>query len=355
MDRMRAILRIGVAVCAALLIASILQAGQPQLTIMRAEADQPPDLAAGKILIQGYNFVPGNETNVVVTLAGETLLIIGIPTGTEIVAELPAGYPPGTYLLTVSRGSGSVKNDTFDLTIGAVGPAGSKGDKGDKGDKGQQGEQGLPGSTGPRIVTGGMAGQLTGCSSLEGAQVFVPGRSFGAITPASGEFRIDFVPPGSYDVAYQKGGRYTLLKDGVVVTEQQDTSLGVLQTTDLETDVTNCGHCGTICQSPPANAERVCIAGTCGFSCIAPFTRCGQTCADLWSDHDNCGACGAVCLFGATCEAGACELTCPAPLTKCGQTCVNLSSDHDNCGACGTACGDFTECDGGICRPPRGM
>jgi hypothetical protein len=145
MDRVGAILRIGVAVFAALFVASVLQAGQPQLTIMRAEADQPPHLAAGKILIQGYNFVSGNETNVVVTLAGETLLIIGIPTATEIVAELPAGCSPGTYLLAASRGNGSVKNDTFDLTVGAVGPAGPRGERGDQG---QQGEPGIPGPSG---------------------------------------------------------------------------------------------------------------------------------------------------------------------------------------------------------------
>jgi hypothetical protein len=148
MDRIGAILRIGVAVFAALIVASVLQAEQPQLTIMRAEADQSPDLAAGKILIQGYNFVSGHETNVAVTLAGETLFIIGIPTATEIMAELPAGYQPGTYLLTVSRGSGSVKNDTFNLAIGAAGPPGPAGQKGETGAQGPQGKQGIPGLQG---------------------------------------------------------------------------------------------------------------------------------------------------------------------------------------------------------------
>jgi hypothetical protein len=159
-SRMAAIVRIGLAVVATLLAGSFLQAGQPQLKIIRAEAHQPSDVAAGRILIQGHHLVQGVEANVVVTLAGHRLPIIGTPTATEIVAELPPDTPPGTYLLTVSRGRGSVKNDAFALTIGAVGPAGPKGDKGVKGDLGPQGAPGIQGPPGPKGDTGeqGQAG-----------------------------------------------------------------------------------------------------------------------------------------------------------------------------------------------------
>jgi cysteine-rich repeat protein len=100
---------------------------------------------------------------VTVTLAGEPLLLIGTPTATEIVAELPAGYPSGTYLLVIYRRNQHAKwdgepnriplrrpyslmpawMDEFDLTIGGVGPAGPKGDKGDNGEPGVQGPPGL--------------------------------------------------------------------------------------------------------------------------------------------------------------------------------------------------------------------
>lgn len=125
------------------------------LKILWVEADQPADQSAGRILIQGYNFLWRRHTNVVVTLAGYTLPIIGTPTATEITAELPAGYPPGTYLLTVSRGYARLKQgretgqaDEFHLTVGGVGPAGPKGDRGDAGapgEPGRPGPQGVPG------------------------------------------------------------------------------------------------------------------------------------------------------------------------------------------------------------------
>ncbi len=144
--------RIGIMALALFLVAPIVQAQQPQLTIIRAAADQPADMSEGKILIEGHNFAYGDQTNPVVNLAGEILPIIGTPTATEIVAELPAGYQPGTYLLTVSRGSGSVNNGSLDLTIGAVGPPGPKGDQGSQGEQGVQGPIGPPGPKGARAI-----------------------------------------------------------------------------------------------------------------------------------------------------------------------------------------------------------
>src|SRR5262245_44792883 len=70
----------------------------------------------------------------VVTL-GEfgALTIVGTPTDTMIVANLPVNITPGDYLLTVSRGTGQSQNDEYDLTIGAVGPQGPAGPAGPPG------------------------------------------------------------------------------------------------------------------------------------------------------------------------------------------------------------------------------
>jgi hypothetical protein len=73
---------------ALLLVGPGVQAEQPQLTIIRAVADQPPDSASGTILIEGRNLAIDQATDLVVSLAGEALSIIGTPTATEIVAEL---------------------------------------------------------------------------------------------------------------------------------------------------------------------------------------------------------------------------------------------------------------------------
>jgi hypothetical protein len=168
--------KVGAMLLAALLVAPSARAdkkgaGDHQLTIIGAQVDQPADKSAGRILIQGENFVTHRQTDVTVTLAGEPLLLIGTPTATEIVAELPAGYPSGTFLLTVYRSSEHVKweeqpnlllphwpytpmpawVDQFNLTIGGVGPAGPKGDTGDTG---QQGSPGQPGPQGPAGADG---------------------------------------------------------------------------------------------------------------------------------------------------------------------------------------------------------
>ena len=77
----------------------------------------------------------------------------------EIVAELPAGLPDGTYRITVNNGK---KEGAFEFALldasglqgpegpqGEVGPQGEKGDKGDVGEKGEQGIEGVAGPAGP--------------------------------------------------------------------------------------------------------------------------------------------------------------------------------------------------------------
>jgi hypothetical protein len=121
-------------------------ASRPQLVVHRAEAD----LAGETLLITGEKLLWNNDSAVVVTLAGTPLAILGA-TESYVLAQLPPGLSPGSYLLKVSRGTGTVQNDAFDLTIGAVGPAGPIGPKGETGDTGPQG---LPGATGPAGPTG---------------------------------------------------------------------------------------------------------------------------------------------------------------------------------------------------------
>ncbi len=111
------------------------------LVVLRADAD----LSMGKILIEGRNFLARHERDVRVTLGGYPLSIAGVPTATEILADLPAGYPDGTYRLTVSRGPGRARNAVFHLTLGAVGPPGPRGTSGEPGPEGPAGPPGPPG------------------------------------------------------------------------------------------------------------------------------------------------------------------------------------------------------------------
>lgn len=123
-----------------------------QLLITGATAGTPE----GRIVIRGSNFIAGGEGDVRVTLAGQQL-VVESARADEIIAALPPIVAPGSYLLTVSRGTGVPQNDSFDVTIGAAGPAGPPGSTGPTGPAGPQGMMGLqgpPGPTGPQGPAG---------------------------------------------------------------------------------------------------------------------------------------------------------------------------------------------------------
>ncbi|HEY3158726.1 MAG TPA: hypothetical protein VGJ78_07170, partial [Vicinamibacterales bacterium] len=64
--------------------------------------------------------------------------------------ELPASLliVPGSYLLTVTTGSGSKQTTFFEITVGAVGPKGAVGPEGPRGADGRPGADGTPGAKG---------------------------------------------------------------------------------------------------------------------------------------------------------------------------------------------------------------
>ena len=126
-------------------VASAQSTSRPQLVVERAEAD----LTADTLLIEGRKLLWNNDSAVLVTLA-ETPLLVLSGTETEVLAQLPPGLVPGSYLLKVSRGQSTVQNDVFDVTIGAVGATGPTGPKGAMGDTGPQGVPGPTGPSGPK-------------------------------------------------------------------------------------------------------------------------------------------------------------------------------------------------------------
>ena len=115
-----------------------------------------------QITIRGKNF---GATRPLVLLEATSLSVV-LYTPAAITALLPAGVPPGSYLLTVinTERPGQSRSTNFDVTLGAVGP---KGDKGDQGLRGIQGVPGLPGPMGPQGIQGlqGLQG-VPGTASL---------------------------------------------------------------------------------------------------------------------------------------------------------------------------------------------
>ena len=121
---------------------------------------------------------------------------------------------------------------------------------------------------------------------------------------------------------------------------------------NLDTDISNCGTCSHSCPTP-IHATPGCAAGMCGVgTCTVGFGDCdnmaGNGCeAGLNTDVKNCGACGTTCALANTipnCAAGKCTAaTCMANFADCDKLAangceVNTQTDAKNCSACGTAC-----------------
>jgi hypothetical protein len=119
--------------------------------------------------------------------------------------------------------------------------------------------------------------------------------------------------------------------------------------TNLNTDVSHCGTCGTACSYPNAGAS--CSGGACQMdACTAGFDNCdGQTangCETPLNTLTSCGACGVACSRDhatATCATGSCQIdSCTAGFDNCdgtdGNGCETPLNTLTNCGTCGAAC-----------------
>lgn len=129
---------------------------------------------------------------------------------------------------------------------------------------------------------------------------------------------------------------------------------------NLQTSLTHCGGCGTVCSSgSDLNAQATCSGGVCGTAanCRGGLTYCsnsaGTRCADTMDDPSACGSSCTVCPGGnfASCAAGACAISCPVGWMQCGSTCTNASISVQDCGACGHACATGEWCNAGTCMP----
>ena len=101
---------------------------------------------ATDITVTGVNF--GTATPLVSIGNYPAQLAIMAHSATQVVAALPNGIPPGSYLLSVTAPGKGGGTDEFWLTIGAAGPQGPAGQQGFAGPQGPQGPQGAQGPGG---------------------------------------------------------------------------------------------------------------------------------------------------------------------------------------------------------------
>src|SRR5262249_51578818 len=103
--------------------------------------------------------------------------------------------------------------------------------------------------------------------------------------------------------------------------------------------------CSTDADCPQGNTSdsRDCLLAP-PPACTNGQSACASACVELESDPTNCGSCGHVCDSGLVCSNGACQPACAVGLTKCGAKCADTTSDPTSCGACGVACPNGQAC-----------
>ncbi len=171
------------------------------------------DSVANTVELNGASFGPGSATVTLGTYITPLTLLSATPN--QIVAKLPAGIAPGTYLLTLSV-SGTVPRpwsaaEEFLLTVGAQGVAGPQGAQGPAGNQGPAGARGAQGPAGPQGPSGFSSLQLV---ERNYDQTVASGGYFGAgVSCPAG---LDLVSVAAY-AGIVLGGQFYFTRDVVMV------------------------------------------------------------------------------------------------------------------------------------------
>jgi hypothetical protein len=115
---------------------------------------------SNQITITGSNF--GSKAPSV-TVDGKSVKVAA-HSGSQVIAALPTGIQPGSYLISLTNNSTGVKI-LFDATLGTAGPQGPQGPQGVQGATGPQGPAGATGPQGPQGAQG-PAGISAGISNV---------------------------------------------------------------------------------------------------------------------------------------------------------------------------------------------
>jgi hypothetical protein len=196
-----------------------------------------------------------------------------------------------------------------------------------------------------RVKAGAIGGRFVSCSgAVASVQVSIEGRAHSVLSGPTGAFKLDDLPPGTFDLTVEaQGQRGTIIS--IQVVSGQMTDVGEINLTDLGADPKHCGTCGKRC--PPGAS---CVYGVC--ICPDGLTVCGDTCTTL-ADLEHCRSCQNRCAAWPNtvpqCGAQDCLFQCFDGTADCdGRRTTGcetrIDSDVNNCGACGHVCAPGHRC-----------
>lgn len=256
-------------------------------------------------------------------MARFTVLALASVTALSAVFVACGGGSDGEAIETNGSSGGSGK-------AGSTAKAGSGGASGSTGGQAGSAAAGAAGSTGGKAGAAGSTGGAAGKAGASGG------------SGASGASGAGVCGPTTMDCNNNTA-------DGCETT--------------VSTDPVNCGTCGKKCAGG-TNADPSCKAGLCFLQCKTGFSDCNKDEKDgceitTNTDVNNCGKCGTKCAPGpngtAGCFDGVCGLTCMGTFQDCDKIPANgceadLKTDTKNCGGCGVTCPMGGSCVNGGCE-----
>ena len=224
----------------------------------------------------------------------------------------------------------------------------------------------LPAAYSADNETGTIKGKVDYCGKggYLGMQVFIPGRQHMVLLGADGNFILDNVPTGKYDINYVINGRLVNENKNINVMPGDTNDLGSIvfcadnQTPAAQAVKNTCEENPAAPECMDADKDGVIAARDCNDNDASIRPGAIEICDGLDNNCDGqIDERAEVSIENGTgsCKAGKVSvLSCNKGFDDCDKDPSNgcetdIYNDKDNCGSCGNACTAFESCNLGIC------